>query len=1043
MEGKDLIDGVAYGKAWGKAPEARPQVRIPPRKKARIAYDRNEDEEARWANQDMREQNDGRGSLLIEYRGESEEEEDEDDPTSVRIRATFDDLDMDGDEDDEFRPVIDEEIDEDMSLDGEEETRGSVMGIQQLVEHVTKKTGLEELPLFIEDNNVDSDCKAPAKNSGLLQAKTTDKEDKGHLLSPSELDLRSLDQIASLRAAFPNAPVTKCESLLLSRDHNLKRAYKALRLQHEPVLDYKDLPIFTLPLLPPSSHDGQAETTKSASSTSLGKTRTTTSGNGTVSTLRGSKTTRHDNAASSVSSSSESESESDSESDSDSEGSESDSDSDDSSRSEPDAQNKCVVQSLSGGIKLPIAGKASSDIAGESSDTSSQSDDFSSESESEASALDPASGPGSASDSGSSSDSSDPSSEEQSDLSSDDSSSDASSSEDETAKPTPAVKKAAEAQTPSNSVVAAPTAPAPIAAVPTVGSDRPTKTQLRNARRRARKVTARAEALRKAAESASHSPPSASSTRHETSTAGNASVRDNDFWQRKQALLNSLAADSTTPTKTKPADSGVGADVLLTRKTPPTASKEKSTAADESPQRRMKLDIKATRRFVFGALGLAMPKTTAEGKTARQNIVEEPSYPQAAMKEVEHHSSSESRQISVHQDPENAWKSRITYTAVECSPGSEDVVLAEPPFPFVQRWDPQQQYESWHTDNITNKAGIKRKRHDDTDPAQHTGGGPGGGKKGRLAQSFTTTQLADGQKAASCLDIRFDDDLPVAPADATKLDILTRENVKVGMVITWKQLICSKATQWRPEVVGRTAVVKASNEDELDVLLAKRDQDVDRNEKEFDMLTGQRLYHGFEAPDPDSDEDDGVDDGHRAITMSEMIDPRILQHPTAASLDHDAHASTRSPSPHPTQQTHNDDEHRLRADCWDSGEADVGNMPASADAEVELLPLDLHISQDSNLVDAEGRGQSLHKCLGMRDASDTGANDAAAMPDLDVSDHSSGASLQSGRQPDIFYESVQPLTLAAIHDDESTQGLLAVSETPPQDALHPGDAIIC
>jgi hypothetical protein len=43
------------------------------------------------------------------------------------------------------------------------------------------------------------------------------------------------------------------------------------------------------------------------------------------------------------------------------------------------------------------------------------------------------------------------------------------------------------------------------------------------------------------------------------------------------------------------------------------------------------------------------------------------------------------------EDPD-AWREKIIYKAVECC--HEDMVLSEPPFPFVQRWDPQQKYQT-------------------------------------------------------------------------------------------------------------------------------------------------------------------------------------------------------------------------------------------------------------------------------------------------------------------------------------------------------------
>ncbi len=51
------------------------------------------------------------------------------------------------------------------------------------------------------------------------------------------------------------------------------------------------------------------------------------------------------------------------------------------------------------------------------------------------------------------------------------------------------------------------------------------------------------------------------------------------------------------------------------------------------------------------------------------------------------------------------------------------------------------------------------------------------------------------------------DDLPALPKNLSSLSSLCPGEAKVGMVITWKQWLLSKGTNWQPQVGSLTAVV--------------------------------------------------------------------------------------------------------------------------------------------------------------------------------------------------------------------------------------------
>lgn len=124
------------------------------------------------------------------------------------------------------------------------------------------------------------------------------------------------------------------------------------------------------------------------------------------------------------------------------------------------------------------------------------------------------------------------------------------------------------------------------------------------------------------------------------------------------------------------------------------------------------------------------------------------------------------------------------------------------------------------------------------------------------------------------------EDLPSLPKDIKALPLLTAESAQPGMVITWNQLLMSKATKWQPELLPLTGLIIPGGEDgSIHVMLARRDRE--KNEKMYDEFTGKRIYDKFEAPDLDEasgeDDEEEVDDGFRSLQWTEMIEPRILQ----------------------------------------------------------------------------------------------------------------------------------------------------------------------
>ncbi|KAI0857345.1 hypothetical protein F4860DRAFT_506097 [Xylaria cubensis] len=234
----------------------------------------------------------------------------------------------------------------------------------------------------------------------------------------------------------------------------------------------------------------------------------------------------------------------------------------------------------------------------------------------------------------------------------------------------------------------------------------------------------------------------------------------------------------------------------------------------------------------------------------------------------------------------HAWMLKINYRAVES------------PFPFQQRWDPQQQALSkraqrnqshYYNDDSQLNDGF-----DDTDSRQDEAT-----NVDDVVLNYDDVDNQDhdyGNNPANETSQTTDlDDLPSLPEDISVLPILRPGKARVGMVITWQKWSCSSATSWQPQLSRVTAIVLRVDDDAaaIDVCLAKRDRYLDGNEKRYDHITGQRIYDKFEAPDlhegeTDDDHDDGaVEDGYRNVAWAEMQDPRILQEPLDQTAEFD------------------------------------------------------------------------------------------------------------------------------------------------------------
>ncbi|EFQ31498.1 hypothetical protein CGRA01v4_11095 [Colletotrichum graminicola] len=939
IDGRHLVDGLAFGRPWLRAPRDRPAVTLPPRKKARIAYSSEDEQDS------LPENDEERPMLELEY-GSTRAQED---PASVKLRTRFHDADPDSDSEVEhnYDPDVDraEEEDDDDNMDSDDgEIQDELRLLREDNAAVREGDILEELrdirnkrassgPGSSRSAEASGDSPAPSAGNALVRS--------GGQATRHRLSLDTLDKIAALKAAFPGAQVSAIEETLLKYDADSARTYRKLRktfaarLSLQQTLDHQAQSLSSSPIRHAHKHasTGRELVLRESSPSERASNATAHDEDEDEEDNEDASITLNHNTATDRCPGSGQEG-SDSDSDSDSE-SESDSDSD--SGSDVAAATSDLDREAEDSSDDDSEASSSDDDDGDGSQDEDEEDDGSSEPEDGGSVLDEEDADSVDQDASSSNDDSESeasgsdgssvaaanngppkddaaisiSSDSSSDSSSEDSSSDDSSSDSEpeeipskTLTSQRQILEDSQPQAPRKLPQATPAAPAaPANEQPTVPPGQGlSKTQKRNARRKlAKQLAAGKSRSAQGSEEPSQTP------------AIGASAEEASFLARKQALLNAIASDrpvdhtseesfqglsDSTPREREhslPSSAGAG---------PMVASQSVAGQAEASAQRRIKPNIGATRRMLMGSLGLKNPKTKADEDKIRQDLMKgvRPHTNARLAEAASQHDEPPQTHESVEEDAE-AWREKIAYRAVECC--HDGIELSEPPFPFVQRWDPQQQVDEWF--GSKNKRGGKRKRAQRNQAQFYEDGDPQASKKRRVTGESMGVTFSDAAESLEEGDttLNYDDppeeplvpktaaegsqatdvdDLPSLPADLTKLPDLRPGEAKLGMVITWKQWLLSPATNWQPEVVNLTGVLVRVHDEEatdLEFLLAHRDREVDRTEKKYDEETGQRVYDRFEAPDDDDDDDadDEPDRGYRRLTYAELIEPKIVQLP--------------------------------------------------------------------------------------------------------------------------------------------------------------------
>ncbi|KAL4770973.1 hypothetical protein BDW60DRAFT_217628 [Aspergillus nidulans var. acristatus] len=300
-----------------------------------------------------------------------------------------------------------------------------------------------------------------------------------------------------------------------------------------------------------------------------------------------------------------------------------------------------------------------------------------------------------------------------------------------------------------------------------------------------------------------------------------------------------------------------------------------TTPANAELSKRRSLDVASTRRLLFGSLGVRNPRSKEEEEATRKKLAGKvrESIPHSTEPQQEEQAFAETHEGEPHVD----WREKLVLGATECV--YDDIELSAPPFPFEQRWDNEA------GDEIRRRRGRnkKRKRRQQLQVYDEEAYGNEDyydGEDQQLnyddsEQPEIESEIKEGMDETTIrTTAETEDDLPDLPDDASSLPDLAIKDLKPGIVVAFKQLDVSKATNWQPTVSDyRVAVVSDVFDDNiLNIQLAKPYR---RQPRDADAEGGPFSYSGFEMPGMDDDE--GVDDGFREVPFDDLIGPKVLR----------------------------------------------------------------------------------------------------------------------------------------------------------------------
>ena len=435
-------------------------------------------------------------------------------------------------------------------------------------------------------------------------------------------------------------------------------------------------------------------------------------------------------------------------------------------------------------------------------------------------------------------------------------------------------------------------------------------------------------------------------------------------------------------------------------------TKPEGSPPSTSEPRRSRLDLSSTKRMLFGSLGLRTPKTKEDETKMREQLMKDAKPMRNPRLEKEDEPGLDVEAATA----DDSWKDKIDLKAVECC--HDGIELSTPPFPFVQRWDPQQQ-GGYSYGNTKKRKQKKRKRNDNSyyeespyqssqskiarhgefDAPSHASVQNdtimnSGIESGDLEQealhdeSFedslrVSEQLQRETQERTLVEAEEAPDLPSLPKDPSTCQVLTPGAATIGTVIAFKQFEMSANTNWQPRISEyRTAIIReVLDEGSLQIELAKRDQP--GKDSQYDDLTGERIYGKFEMPGYD-EEDDNINAGQITIPFEELIDPIVVQN---AAEHHVRSESPREPTVRHGDQDNMDHEDSIQPNEIENSKNEQGN-DSSRETSGELQAKDHSISQEGYTESLTLRGK--HDAASQQSAGFDGAGEVievqAAMP---------------------------------------------------------------
>ena len=327
--------------------------------------------------------------------------------------------------------------------------------------------------------------------------------------------------------------------------------------------------------------------------------------------------------------------------------------------------------------------------------------------------------------------------------------------------------------------------------------------------------------------------------------------------------------------------------------------KAMSVMIPPSVARRAKLDLASSKRLLFGSLGVKVPKTQEDRDRLEKKLAEKPKRDKLTNgTDATQADGTVAAAPITNGEPEaeedsESWHEKIDLTAVECC--EEGVTLSTPPFPFYQRWDPQQR-KGKTSQRVASKysddAGSKRKRKRGNRDSEYVESYDKYNNDG-YGDALEYDDVDDGDddeywEDGALLDGEYDDNIeeddgfPTLPAQVDSLPILKEQEAQNNDFITFNELACDESTAWQPTPVSRIAkLVEAPLSGDAAqhwlIQLSKRDL----KPKVIDE-DGNRVYSKFEMPDDDAEEE-----GRKWVTWNELPEVKLLLRPDSTA-DSDA-----------------------------------------------------------------------------------------------------------------------------------------------------------